>query len=281
MKVCRTKKEMQSVVQNAQANNQSIGFVATMGALHSGHLALVERSASDNDITVVSVYVNPTQFNNPEDLEKYPRTLDRDIKYLESAGCDVVFTPTDDDMYPEGKKSKSYPFGSLATKMEGEFRPGHFDGVGTVVNKLFEIIEPNNAYFGEKDYQQVLVVRKMAELEGLDVNVVGCPIEREANGLAKSSRNERLTDEQMEKGSIIYKSLLMARDLKEKGKTVEEIEKAVKETFDQQEMFDLEYFNIADTKTMELLSGSIDVPARAFIAAFAGNVRLIDNIDLN
>jgi pantoate--beta-alanine ligase len=272
---------MQSVVQNAQANNQSIGFVATMGALHSGHLALVERSASDNDITVVSVYVNPTQFNNPEDLEKYPRTLDRDIKYLESAGCDVVFTPTDDDMYPEGKKSKSYPFGSLATKMEGEFRPGHFDGVGTVVQKLFEIIEPNNAYFGEKDYQQVLVVRKMAELEGLDVNVVGCPIEREANGLAKSSRNERLTDEQMEKGSIIYKSLLMASDLKEKGKTVEEIEKAVKETFDQQEMFDLEYFNIADTTTMELLSGSIDVPARAFIAAFAGNVRLIDNIALN
>ncbi|HRN98664.1 MAG TPA: pantoate--beta-alanine ligase, partial [Flavobacterium sp.] len=194
------------------AGGKSIGFVPTMGALHQGHLSLINNSLQENDVTVVSIFVNPTQFNNADDLAKYPRTLDADVAKIKSISPEViVFAPSVDDMYPQKTQSDQFDFDGLEHQMEGRFRPGHFDGVGTIVKRLFEIVKPTRAYFGEKDFQQLQIVRKLVSKYKIPVQIVGCPIHREPNGLAMSSRNERLSAQQREQASFIYKVLEQAK----------------------------------------------------------------------
>ena len=194
--------------------NSTIGFVPTMGALHQGHLALMQRSLKENDDTVVSIFVNPTQFNNPEDLEKYPRTLEEDVKKMRGLSDKMIlYAPSVEDIYEGNTISQDFDFDGLENQMEGKFRPGHFNGVGTIVKRLFEIVTPTNAYFGEKDFQQLQIVKKMVEKNHLPVNVVGCPIFREDNQLAMSSRNERLTPEERKEAAIIYKILTEAKEI--------------------------------------------------------------------
>ena len=262
--------------------NSTVGFVPTMGALHQGHLALMQRSIKENDDTVVSIFVNPTQFNNPEDLEKYPRTLDEDVKKMRTLSDKIIlYAPSVDDIYEGHTVSQDFDFDGLENQMEGKFRPGHFNGVGTIVKRLFEIVTPTNAYFGEKDFQQLQIVKKMVEKNNLPVNVVGCPIFREDNELAMSSRNERLTTEERKKASIIYKTLTEAREIFKKG-TPEETIVFVENSFKDNEMFELEYFVIADESTLlPIEDKSKDKKYRAFIAVFVNSIRLIDTISLN
>ena len=262
--------------------NSTIGFVPTMGALHQGHLALMQRSIKENDDTVVSIFVNPTQFNNPEDLEKYPRTLEEDVKKMRGLSDKMIlYAPSVEDIYEGNTVSQDFDFDGLENQMEGKFRPGHFNGVGTIVKRLFEIVTPTNAYFGEKDFQQLQIVKKMVEKTHLPVNVVGCPIFREDNQLAMSSRNERLTPEERKEASIIYKILTEAKEIFKTG-TPEETIQFVENSFKDNEHFDLEYFVIADESTLLPIDHkSKDKNYRAFIAVFVNSIRLIDTISLN
>lgn len=262
--------------------NSTIGFVPTMGALHQGHLALMQRSLKENDDTVVSIFVNPTQFNNPEDLEKYPRTLEEDVKKMRGLSDKIIlYAPSVDDIYEGQTVSQSFDFDGLENQMEGKFRPGHFNGVGTIVKRLFEIVTPTNAYFGEKDFQQLQIVKKLVEKNDIPVNVVGCPIFREDNLLAMSSRNERLTPEERKEASIIYKVLTEAKEIFQKS-TPEETIKFVENAFADNKKFDLEYFVIADESTLLPIDHKInDKNYRAFIAVFVNSIRLIDTISLN
>lgn len=262
--------------------HSTIGFVPTMGALHDGHLSLMQRSQAENAITVVSIFVNPTQFNNPEDLLKYPRTLEQDVQKIAALNpAIVVYAPSVEDVY-EGKiLSQSFDFDGLEHQMEGKFRPGHFDGVGTIVKRLFEIVNPTNAYFGEKDFQQLLIVKKMVEKSQLAVKVIACPIHREDNGLAMSSRNERLSISEREQAKIIFQILTEARE-KFKNTTAQEVSRWVEETFKSNSTFELEYFQIADAKTLLPCDTKIETQKyRAFIAVIVNNIRLIDTISLN
>ncbi len=262
--------------------NSTIGFVPTMGALHQGHLALMQRSIKENDDTVVSIFVNPTQFNNPEDLEKYPRTLEEDVKKMRNLSDKIIlYAPSVEDIYEGHTVSQDFDFDGLENQMEGKFRPGHFNGVGTIVKRLFEIVTPTNAYFGEKDFQQLQIVKKMVEKNHMPVHVVGCPIFREDNQLAMSSRNERLTSEERKKASIIYKTLLQAQEIFAKESPEATIE-FVQNAFKDNEMFELEYFVIADESTLLPIDlKSKDKKYRAFIAVFVNSIRLIDTISLN
>lgn len=262
--------------------NSTIGFVPTMGALHQGHLALMQRSLKENDDTVVSIFVNPTQFNNPEDLEKYPRTLEEDVKKMRGLSDKIIlYAPSVDDIYEGQTISQSFDFDGLENQMEGKFRPGHFNGVGTIVKRLFEIVTPTNAYFGEKDFQQLQIVKKLVEKNDLPVNVIGCPIFREDNLLAMSSRNERLTAEERKEASIIYKVLTEAKEIFQNG-TPEETIKFVEESFKDNKRFELEYFVIADESTLLSIDHKInDKKYRAFIAVFVNSIRLIDTISFN
>ncbi|KQX11490.1 pantoate--beta-alanine ligase [Flavobacterium sp. Root420] len=262
--------------------NSTIGFVPTMGALHQGHLALMQRSLKENDDTVVSIFVNPTQFNNPEDLAKYPRTLEEDVKKMRGLSDKMIlYAPSVDDIYEGHTISQDFDFDGLENQMEGKFRPGHFNGVGTIVKRLFEIVTPTNAYFGEKDFQQLQIVKKMVEKNHLPVNVVGCPIFREDNQLAMSSRNERLTPEERKEAAIIYKTLTEAKEIF-KTKTPEETIEFVKNSFKDNPRFELEYFVIADESTLLPIENKIkDKNYRAFIAVFVNSIRLIDTISLN
>ena len=260
----------------------TIGFVPTMGALHEGHLSLVENSLNENSITIVSIFVNPTQFNNPEDLEKYPRTLDSDIQKLKSVSDSIlIYAPNVDDIY-EGKiVSNHFNFDGLENQMEGKFRPGHFDGVGTIVKRLFEIVKPTNAYFGEKDFQQLQIIKKLVEKENLPINIVGCPIFREKNGLAMSSRNERLLPIERESATIIYKTLLEVKS-KFNSESISDIKSWVEHVFEKQINFKLDYFEIADEASLLPCEEKIDIKKyRAFIAVYVNNIRLIDTISLN
>ncbi|MDX6180828.1 pantoate--beta-alanine ligase [Flavobacterium sp. Fl-77] len=262
--------------------NSTIGFVPTMGALHQGHLALMQRSIKENDDTVVSIFVNPTQFNNPEDLEKYPRTLEEDVKKMRNLSDKIIlYAPSVEDIYEGHTVSQDFDFDGLENQMEGKFRPGHFNGVGTIVKRLFEIVTPTNAYFGEKDFQQLQIVKKMVEKNHMPVHVVGCPIFREDNQLAMSSRNERLTSEERKKASIIYKTLTQAQEIFAKESPEATIE-FVQNAFKDNEMFELEYFVIADESTLLPIDHkSKDKKYRAFIAVFVNSIRLIDTISLN
>lgn len=257
----------------------SIGFVPTMGALHQGHLSLLEQSFSENSVTVCSIFVNPTQFNNSEDLDKYPRTLEADIEKIKTVSdMIIVYAPTVADIYEGKTVSQHFEYGGIENQMEGKFRPGHFDGVGTIVKRLFEIVQPTNAYFGKKDFQQLQIVKKLVSIEKIPVNIIGCEIFREPHGLAMSSRNERLTGNQREKASLIYKIVTEAKT-KFGTKTAQEVTDWVVKKFAEQDDFELEYFQIADEKNLlPCLIKEKNETYRAFIAVFADKIRLIDTI---
>ncbi len=282
MHVVYQKREIQQKVALLKKEQQTIGFVPTMGALHQGHMALVARALKENDFVIVSVFVNPTQFNNPEDLRKYPRSLEEDVALLNKLSNEIiVFAPEPNELYGSAIVAKIYDFEGLELEMEGKHRPGHFDGVGTVLKHFFTIVDPTNAYFGEKDFQQLQIVRKMVEIEQMTVKIVGCPIYREENGLALSSRNKRLTTEQKEAAPLIYKTLSQA--LRDFGtKSVIEIKENVFSAIEATPLLELEYFEIVDAKTLNIATTKeTDIKYRAFIAVYAGEVRLIDNIALN
>lgn len=262
--------------------NATIGFVPTMGALHEGHLSLLQNSLLQNKFTIISIFVNPTQFNNPTDLEKYPRTLDKDIKKIQKLSKDIiVFAPSIDDIY-EGKTiSESFYYDGLENQMEGKHRPGHFNGVGTIVKKLFEIVQPTKAYFGEKDFQQLQIIKKLVEKQKMKVEIIGISVFREKNGLAMSSRNERLSEAEKEKAAIIFKILNQSK-LIFVTKSAKEVENWVQNEFKKQTHFRLEYFEIADEKTLKPCIKKIkNKKYRAFIAVFVNEIRLIDTISLN
>jgi pantoate--beta-alanine ligase len=269
-------------LKSIKTTHSTIGFVPTMGALHQGHLALMQKSLSENENTVVSIFVNPTQFNNPEDLAKYPRTLEEDVKKLTALGPKIIlYAPTVEDIYDGQPVSQSFDFDGLENQMEGKFRPGHFNGVGTIVKRLFEIVEPTNAYFGEKDFQQLQIVKKMVAKNHLKVNVIGCPIYREPNNLAMSSRNERLSAQEREAAAIIFQTLNVAKE-KFKSNSATSVSEWVQKSFETNPMFTLEYFTIADEATLlSCLRKNKNKKYRAFIAVVVNNIRLIDTISLN
>ena len=262
--------------------NKSIGFVPTMGALHKGHLSLLEKSLSENDVTVMSIFVNPTQFNNAEDLDKYPRTLERDVQIMKELSNNIiVYAPEVADIYEGNTVSEIFNYDGLENQMEGKHRPGHFDGVGTIVKRLFEIIKPNKAYFGEKDFQQLQIVKKLVTKYNIPVEVIGCPIHRETNGLAMSSRNERLSIEAKEKAAVIFQILNTAKAFFQNN-SVENTIQFVENEFKKHPEFELEYFEIADETTLLPISEKeANKKYRGFIAIFIENIRLIDNISLN
>ncbi len=262
--------------------NKTIGFVPTMGALHKGHMALVERALKENDAVVVSIFVNPTQFNASEDLINYPRTLEADVALLsELSKKIIVFAPAPKEIYGNRTESISYNFNGLENEMEGKFRPGHFDGVGTVLKHLFTIVSPTRAYFGEKDFQQLQIVRKLTKIEKMSVQIVGCSIYREESGLALSSRNKRLNEQQLNEAPLIYKTLKQVK--KDFGtKSVSKLSSWVSEQFENNTELELEYFEIAKASDLKSVKRKQkDTKYRAFIAVFAGKIRLIDNIALN
>lgn len=262
--------------------HKSVGFVPTMGALHQGHLSLIEKSLAENDITVMSIFVNPTQFNNVEDLDKYPRTLEEDLQKLSQLSHSIlVYAPEIADIYEGNAVSESFEYDGLEHQMEGQHRPGHFDGVGTIVKRLFEIVKPTTAYFGEKDFQQLQIVKKLVDKYALPVHIIGCPIYREKSGLAMSSRNERLSDTARNKAAILFEILQQAKTTFNQ-KSIADTIAFVKTEFEKHPEFELEYFEIADEAT--LLSVDNKVPNqkyRGFIAVFIEKIRLIDNISLN
>ncbi len=282
MQLFETEIEFTQHLEGLRADNLKIGMVPTMGALHEGHLTLVKRAALENDRVVVSIFVNPTQFNNEEDLRKYPTDHDRDIGLLKGISEKIdLFRPLTAEVYPYGIQAGQYELGALETRMEGAFRPGHFQGVATVVERLLRIAKPDRAYFGEKDYQQLLIIRRLAQIKGLDVEIIGCPIVREANGLAMSSRNERLSKRLREKSGLIYRSLRSAKELFG-TKSALEVKEWVREKYEVVPELDLEYFEIADATTLEpVVKNNYSDKCRAFIAVYANGIRLIDNIALN
>ena len=259
----------------------SLGFIPTMGALHKGHLSLINRAKLENDFIVVSIFVNPTQFDNKQDLLKYPRTLKKDLALLESVDCDFVFAPSVQEIYNDNIGVSQFDFDGLEFEMEGKHRSGHFNGVGTIVKKLFEIVKPTRAYFGEKDFQQLQIIKKLVQTNKIPVQIIGCEIYRENDGLAMSSRNTRLTKVQRNEATFIYKTL---NETKEKfsNNSITEVIKWIENEFAKNAILELEYFEIANIKTLKSAKRkSSKSNYRAFIAAFAGDVRLIDNIALN
>lgn len=273
---------MQEVIRAHKSNGNKIGLVPTMGALHEAHLGLVREALNANDWVVVSIFVNPTQFDKKEDLDNYPQTLEQDVALLQAVSDDIlVFAPSVDDMYEGHTVSEHFDFDGLEHEMEGKFRTGHFDGVGTIVKRLFEIVKPDIAYFGEKDYQQLRIIEKMVEKHQIPVIIKGCEIHREPNGLAMSSRNIRLTADQREEAAVIYRTLKTAKE-KFGIKSANEVTEWVEKQFGNYPMFQLEYFTIADTETLKPIKRkSKNKHYRAFIAVYADKVRLIDNIALN
>ena len=282
MEIFKTKKTLLDYIERQKEMGKKVGFAPTMGALHDGHISLYEAARKENDLVISSIFVNPTQFNNASDLEKYPRTIEKDIEILEkSALVDAVYIPEVTDIYPEGLKSKEYNFDGLENEMEGKFRPGHFNGVGTVVEELFRQVKPDNAYFGDKDYQQLAIIKKLVEKLNLPIKIHGVPIYREKNGLAMSSRNKRLDHEQCEAAKVIYETLVKVNDWF-RIITVSEIYQRVKDIFENQRGMVLEYFEIADEATLKETDFFYkDRSYRAFIVVFVGDVRLIDNLHLD
>jgi pantoate--beta-alanine ligase len=281
MKIFKYKNELKAYLQDLKAQKKTIGLVPTMGALHKGHLSLISQAKKINDIIVVSIFVNPTQFDNNEDLIKYPKTIENDTKLLESVSCDVLFYPSVKEIYNEKIVADTFDFDGLEHQMEGKFRDGHFNGVGTIVKTLFEIVAPHRAYFGQKDFQQLQIIKKMVKKHRINIKIKGCSIFREEDGLAMSSRNARLSKQQREAAPFIYKTLKEVR----KKFGVEDpnnLTQWVEDQFKKHPLFKLEYFTIADEKTLETIENKESGKKyRAFIAIFAGKIRLIDNIRLN
>lgn len=282
MKILNNIKALRNYIESIKKEGKTTGFAPTMGALHDGHLSLYQNAKLENDIVIGSIFVNPTQFNNAEDLEKYPRTIEKDLELLAKTGnVDAIYLPEIEDIYPNGAKSKTYDFDGLENEMEGKFRPGHFDGVGTVVEELFRQVEPNKAYFGEKDFQQLAIIKKLVEKLHLPIIIKPVEIVRETNGLAMSSRNQRLTEEGREKAKVIFEILNEANHDFNNKKTPDEIREIVRGKFEKIEGYDLEYVSIADEENLKEVShfkknGSY----RIFVAVFTEGVRLIDNLHL-
>lgn len=278
MKVLRTVGELRQAMESHRNAGKTIGLVPTMGALHAGHLSLMERSCRDNDITVASIFVNPTQFNNATDLKTYPRTEEKDCALLEKAGVDYAFVPSVEEIYPE-PDTRVFDLGEVAEVMEGAMRPGHFNGVAQIVSRLFSYVNPTRAYFGEKDFQQIAVIRRMAQLEGFDFEIIACPIVREADGLALSSRNVRLTPEQRQIAPAIHRTLARSLDMT-RDKSVGEVKQWVKEEIDRQPFMTTEYYEIVNPLTMQATDSWMtpDGPAVGCVTVYCGDVRLIDNI---
>jgi pantoate--beta-alanine ligase len=265
---------------NALKRNGTIGFVPTMGALHTGHISLVEKAAMETQVVVVSIFVNPTQFNDKSDLEKYPRNMNADLKLLEKTGCQIVFAPKPEEIYPEPDNRK-FNFGSLETVMEGKHRPGHFNGVAQVVSKLFDIVRPDKAYFGLKDFQQLAIIKNMVLQLGLPVEIVPCQIVREESGLAMSSRNELLTPDERKNAAIISKALLKSKELRSE-KSVQELKNWITETINKNEYLTVEYVDIVDDIQLQPVKSWKDKSLKVgCVAVFCGKVRLIDNIVFN
>jgi pantoate--beta-alanine ligase len=278
MKLVYSISELSTEIQLIKSVGKTIGFVPTMGALHDGHLALVAQSVAENDISIVSIFVNPTQFNNKSDLEKYPRNLERDTKLLEKVGCNLVFVPQANEIYDSEEINGrfEFDFNGLDKVMEGKFRPGHFNGVVQIVSKLFKLVQPEKAYFGEKDFQQLVIIHHMVNTLHLDVQIVDCQIIREQSGLAMSSRNERLTPDQRKKALEISKVLFESRNFAKKITPQELIQLVVDKINDVFEL-EVEYFEIVNTNNLQPVSSWTE-PAVGCIAVFCGEVRLIDNI---
>jgi pantoate--beta-alanine ligase len=281
MEIFKEIEPLRAYLKDRRTGKFSVGLVPTMGALHAGHLELIRVSKAENDITVCSIYVNPTQFNNPADLEKYPRFLDKDSEKLKNAGCDVLFAPQNSEMYARASELK-LDFGQLDKVLEGKFRPGHFSGVGLVVAKLFNIVNPDVAYFGQKDYQQFAVISKLKEELLFNLRLKAIPIIREADGLAMSSRNLRLSEEERKNAIVFYESLLYARQSLSEGKKWSQIESEVKAKCEALPAVRLEYIALADPKNLNSLDNVIHADqAVILIAGYVGEIRLIDNILLN
>lgn len=277
MKIVKGINELKGYLADSKKDGRRIGLVPTMGALHKGHLSLVERCVKENDVCVVSVFVNPTQFNDKHDLETYPRTLEADCALLEQAGCDFVFAPLVEEMYPE-PDTRTFDFGPVMQVMEGAKRPGHFNGVAQVVSKLFYIVEPDNAYFGEKDFQQIAVIRAMVKQLQIPVQINACPIVREADGLALSSRNTRLTPELRAKAPKIARAMRESLELA-KTKSVKEVHDYVVNTLNADPDLEVEYYEIVDGNSLQAIQDWKDTDyAVGCITVYCGEVRLIDNI---
>jgi len=277
-----TKVELQAYLETFHQANQTIGLVPTMGAIHRGHLSLMEQSLRENGCTVVSIFVNPTQFNNAEDLAKYPRTLERDLDIIRSLSEQiVVFSPSVEEIYAGETVAKKFDYDGLEFEMEGAQRPGHFDGVGTIVKKLFDLVKPTQAYFGEKDFQQLQIIRKLVEKEHIPVTIVGVPIFRAADGLAMSSRNERISAEGLHQSTFLYQVLKQAQELF-KTESIEKVNQFVESQFKNNSTFDLEYFTIADEDTLKVATvKQAGHKYRGFLVAHIEGVRLIDNLSFN
>ena len=274
--------QLQNYLNTLKSDKKSIGIVPTMGALHDGHLSLIQKAKEDNDCVVCTILVKPTQFNNATDLEKYPRTLDADVALLKTLGKKVfVYAPTVADIYNSDIIAEKFSFDGLEFEMEGKFRTGHFDGVGTIVKRFFEIVTPDNAYFGEKDFQQLMIIKKLASKYKLPVNVIGCEIFREASGLAMSSRNQRLSNVAKKESAFIHKTLLEAKK-KFGTKSALQVTEWVQKQFSTHPLLTLEYVEIANIKNLKTVKRkSKNETYRIFIAAFIENIRLIDNLALN
>jgi len=256
-----------------------IGFVPTMGALHQGHLSLISACVKSNDINVASIYVNPTQFNDKNDLKNYPRNPEKDLKLLESAGCNVIFIPDDDEMYPE-KDLRKFDFGLMGEIMEGKMRPGHFNGVAQIVTKLFDAVKPHRAYFGQKDFQQLAIIRKLVNDFHYPIEIIACPIIRENDGLAMSSRNALLNEKERCEAPRIYELLLQVKNMIQ-NKEISEIKKFSEERLSKTKYLKLDYLEIVNSNTLVPVKKiTNNKPLTACIAVYAGKIRLIDNLDL-
>ena len=279
MKIIRTVKELRDAVSTLKSEGKSVGLVPTMGALHDGHISLVEQARTGNDAVVVSVFVNPTQFNNPDDLRTYPRTEEADCRRLEDAGVDIAFIPSVEEMYPE-PDTRVFDLGPVAAVMEGAMRPGHFNGVAQVVSRLMVMASPDRAYFGEKDFQQIAVIRRMVEIEKLPVEIVDCPICREPDGLALSSRNVRLTPEQRAIAPEIHRALEASLAYAADGHSLRQTVEYVTDTINSFPGMEVEYYEIVDPLTMQPLGEwpSDKAEAVGCVTVWCGDVRLIDNI---
>ncbi len=276
MEVVTRRIKLQQKVNGWRSNGLTIGFVPTMGALHKGHLSLVKEAKKQSDVVVVSIFVNPTQFNNPDDLKSYPSDMDRDLKMLKGM-CELIFAPIVKEIYPKEDK-RQFDFGTLDKVMEGNFRPGHFNGVAQVVSRLFEFVKPDKAFFGEKDFQQLVIIRQLVKDLKMPVDVVGCPIIRESDGLAMSSRNQLLTPEMRKKTPIIAKTLYDSFNFAPR-KTVQETKEMVVTLINSTNTLEVEYFEIIDGNTLQAVDKWDDSDyIVGCIAVFAGKVRLIDNV---
>ncbi|WP_232468275.1 pantoate--beta-alanine ligase [Alkalitalea saponilacus] len=277
MEIVESSEQLSGIINNVKAQGKTVGFVPTMGALHQGHISLVNKAAETCDFVLVSVFVNPTQFNNPDDLERYPRDLAKDLHLLKDTGCELVFAPTVKEIYPK-PDTRIFDFGNLDKVMEGEHRPGHFNGVAQVVSRLFDITQPDYAFFGEKDFQQLAVIRAMVRQENFDVKIVPCPTIREEDGLAMSSRNLLLTPQQRKKAPIIARTLFESCNFVN-AKSIDKTIEYVINSINREEELKVEYFEIADADTLlPIKNWKESEHIVGCIAVFAGEIRLIDNV---